>query len=180
MVALRRAEASDASFLADMLVEAANWHPERIRPKVQLLADPKVNRYLKGWQREADDGVLALDGNGTPIGACWYRVLGPAAGTGGRRSRVAAVSEGTRSEPGYGFVAPGVPELTLGVRPLWRAQGLGRTLLRALCDVAAERGHPRISLSVERANFAHRLYVSEGFVTVESGADADTMVKTLR
>ena len=161
MVALRRAEAADASFLADMLVEATNWHPDRTRPKVQLLADPKINRYLKGWKRAADDGMLALDGNGTPIGACWYRVL-------------------PKSEPGYGFVAPGVPELTLGVRPLWRAQGVGRTLLRAVCDIAMERGHQRISLSVERENFAHRLYVSEGFVTVATGEHSDTMVKTLR
>jgi GNAT superfamily N-acetyltransferase len=128
---------------------------------VQLLADSAVNRYLKGWKRASDDGMLALDGNGAPIGACWYRVL-------------------AKSEPGGGFVAPGVPELTLGVRPLWRAQGVGRTLLRAVCDLATERGHQRISLSVERTNFAHRLYVSEGFTTIDSGRDSDTMVRTLR
>jgi GNAT superfamily N-acetyltransferase len=161
VVALRRAVAADASFLADMLVVAADWSGDHRRPKVQLLADRQVNRYLKGWKRAADDGVLALDDNGAPIGACWYRVLG-------------------KTEPGYGFVAPGVPELTLGVRPLWRAQGVGRTLLRALCDVAKERGHQRISLSVERANFAQRLYISEGFTTLSSGRDSDTMVKTLR
>jgi GNAT superfamily N-acetyltransferase len=161
VVALRRALAADAGFLADMLVEAANWHPERVRPKVQLLADPQVNRYLKGWKRPSDDGMLAVDDNGVPIGACWYRVL-------------------PKTEPGYGFVAPGVPELTLGVRPLHRAQGVGRALLRALCEVAGDRGHQRISLSVERANFAHRLSVSEGFVVVGSGPDSDTMVRTLR
>src|SRR3954452_10505938 len=144
-----------------MLVEAADWRGDRTRPKVQLLADPLVNRYLKGWKRAADDGVLAVDDNGAPIGACWYRVLG-------------------KSEPGYGFGPAGVPELTLGVRQLWRAQGVGRTLLRALCDVATERGHQRISLSVERANFAQRLYVSEAFSTVRSGKDSDVMVRTLR
>ena len=37
----------------------------------------------------------------------------------------------------------------------------------------------RLSLSVERANFAHRLYVSEGYVTVDSGADSDTMVRSV-
>ena len=112
-------------------------------------------------ERPADDGVIAVEDSGEAIGACWYRVL-------------------PRNEPGYGFVATGVPELTLGVRPVWRAHGVGRALLEAACDLARAAGHQRISLSVERANFAERLYRSEGFVVATTGADADTMVKTLR
>jgi GNAT superfamily N-acetyltransferase len=158
---IRRAVGADASFLVEMVCEAANWHPDRVRPKVDLLADASVMRYASGWQRPADDGVVAVDDAGDLIGACWYRVLPPA-------------------EPGYGFVASGVPELTLGVRPLWRAQGVGRALLSAACDLARDAGHQRVSLSVERANFAERLYRSEGFVVVASGPDSDTMVRSLR
>lgn len=144
-----------------MLVEAANWRKDRIRPRVELLADPKVTRYVRGWPRPADGGVLALDPQAGPIGACWFRVL-------------------PKQDAGYGWVAAGVPELTLGVRPIWRAQGVGRALLQAACALAQRRGHQRISLSVERANFAQRLYISEGFVTIDSGPDSDTMVKPLR
>ena len=158
---IRPAEAGDASFLAEMLVEAANWDPARSRRRIEVLADPKVTRYISGWPRPADGGVVAVDPGGGPVGACWFRVLPEQAG-------------------GYGFIAPGVPELTLGVRAVHRAQGTGRALLRAACALAAERGHLRVSLSVERANFAHRLYVAEGFATVASGPDADTMAKTLR
>ena len=161
MYRIRPAEPGDAVFLADMLVEAFNWHPERVRPRVELLADTKVNRYLAAWGRPADDGVIAVDGSGDPVGACWYRVL-------------------PKRAAGFGWVAAGVPELTLGVRPIHRARGAGRMLLRAACERASASGHQRISLSVERANFARRLYVSEGFVTLESGVDSDTMVKTLR
>lgn len=158
---IRRATRGDASFLVEMVCEAANWHPDRTRPKADLLADPAVMRYARGWKRPADDGVVAVDDAGESIGACWYRVL-------------------PRNDPGYGFVATGVPELTLGVRPMWRARGVGRALLRAACDLAREAGHQRISLSVERANFAERLYRSEGFVVMTSGPDSDTMVRTLR
>jgi len=158
---IRRATSADASFLVEMVCEAANWHPDRVRPKADLLGDSAVMRYVRGWKRPADDGVVAVDDVGDLIGACWYRVL-------------------PRNEPGYGFVASGVPELTLGVRPLWRAQGVGRALLSAACDLARTAGHQRVSLSVERANFAQRLYRSEGFVVAASGTDSDTMVKTLR
>jgi len=32
---------------------------------------------------------------------------------------------------------------------------------------------------VERANFAQRLYISEGYITVESGENSDTMVRAV-
>jgi GNAT superfamily N-acetyltransferase len=158
---IRRAGSRDASFLVEMVCEAANWHPDRMRPKADLLADESVVRYTRGWPRPADAGVVAEDDCGEPIGACWFRTL-------------------PQDDAGYGFVATGVPELTLGVRPPHRAQGVGRALLLAACDVARAAGHQRISLSVERANFAQRLYRSEGFVVVASGDDADTMVRSLR
>ncbi|MGN6742788.1 MAG: GNAT family N-acetyltransferase [Amnibacterium sp.] len=158
---IRAAEQADAPFLADMLVEAFDWRGSHARSRVEWLADPSVHRYIRGWRRPGDGGVVAVDAHGAPVGACWYRVL-------------------PKRDAGYGWVGPGVPELTLGVRPLHRAQGLGRRLLAAACEQAAAAGHQRISLSVERANFARRLYTSEGFVVVESGRDSDTMVRTLR
>jgi len=158
---IRPAAADDARVLADMLVEAANWDPARSRPRVTVLEDPAVRRYVTGWKRPGDFGCVAEDARGVAVGACWARLF-PA------------------NDPGFGFVAAGVPELTLGVYPQWRAQGAGRALLRELARTAAARGHARLSLSVQRANFAQRLYVSEGYVTVGSTGSADTMVRTVR
>jgi GNAT superfamily N-acetyltransferase len=159
--AIRPATAGDSRFLADMLVEAANWNVVTARPRVSVLEDPRVLRYISGWPRPGDFGVIAVDSNRTPIGASWARLF-------------------PSNAPGSGFVAPGVPELTLGVNPLWRAQGVGRALIRRLSRLAVEAGHARVSLAVERANYAQRLYVSEGFVTVSSTERSDVMVCTLR
>ena len=41
---------------------------------------------------------------------------------------------------------------------------------------ARDQGHPRLSLSVERDNFARTLYRSEGFVVTDAGSVRDTMV----
>ncbi len=158
---LREATGSDARFLGDMLVEASQWMPTQSRARVDVLADAATAKYISGWMRPGDAGTVAADSLGTPIGACWYRLL-------------------PSHNPGYGFVAPGVPELTLGVVPGWRAQGVGRALLVAVLAQARAHGHRRISLSVERANHAQRLYISEGFHTVHSGTDSDTMVRVLR
>ena len=77
-------------------------------------------------------------------------------------------------------MAAGVPELIIGVRPLWRAQGVGRALIQALTDAARTEGFARLTLSVEHGNFAEALYRSEGFAVVGTAAGRDTMVRRLR
>jgi GNAT superfamily N-acetyltransferase len=85
-----------------------------------------------------------------------------------------------RSDPGFGYVATGVPELIIGVRPIWRAHGVGRALLQRLAAHAASAGYQRLSLSVERGNFAATLYRSEGFAVTQPTSGRDIMVKRLR
>jgi GNAT superfamily N-acetyltransferase len=144
-----------------MLLAATNWSPEwPERSRSQVLSSPTTAHYIAGWPRPGDLGVVA-EADGQPAGASWLRFL-------------------PESDPGYGFVAADVPELTIGVTAAWRGRGLGRALLRAIAGRARAAGISRISLSVERKNFAHRLYESEGFQIVDSSdKDADTMVKDL-
>jgi ribosomal protein S18 acetylase RimI-like enzyme len=73
-----------------------------------------------------------------------------------------------------------VPELIIGVKPMWRAQGVGRALLRELTAAARAEGFARLALSVEHGNFALELYRSEGFGVVASTPTRDTMVRALR
>lgn len=157
---IREATASDAIVLTEALVDAANWDVNRQQPRVTVLADPMRRQYIASWPRPGDVGFIAEDAEGEPIGACWYRVF-------------------AADRPGFAAI-PGVPELTLGVRPVWRAQGVGRSLLKATLAAAAAAGHSRMALSVDRGNFAQRLYISEGFVTVSSGDTAVVMVRNAR
>ena len=158
---IRRATAEDGAFLADMLVEATNWSAEwKKKSRRRVLSAPATAHYIAGWPRDTDLGVIA-EADGAPVGAAWLRFL-PAA------------------DPGYGFVAPDVPELTIGVAGDWRGRGVGRALLRALAGQARSAGFRQISLSVERKNFAQKLYLSEGYQVVDSSdAHSDTMVKDL-
>ncbi|MEU8086736.1 GNAT family N-acetyltransferase [Micromonospora sp. NPDC049101] len=160
-VDIRAATPTDREFLVDMLVEAVNWLPERNWSREQILANPAFAHYVTGWMRPDDVGVVATQPAVRPVGAAWLRHL-------------------TAADPGYGYVSDDVPELTIGVRQSWRGRGVGRVLLRAVLDVARARGTGRVSLSVERANFAAGLYAAEGFRTVESFENADTMVADIR
>lgn len=158
---VRPATQADGAFLADMIVEAANWRQGGARPRHDIIAHPDHSRYVSGWMRPGDAGFVAIDGNGEAVGAAWYRML-------------------PRTDPGFGYVGTGVPELIIGVRPIWRAHGVGRALLQHLCAHARTQGFARISLSVERGNFASSLYRSEGFAVTTPDIGRDTMVKRLR
>ncbi|WP_435744296.1 N-acetyltransferase family protein [Microbacterium sp. PMB16] len=155
---LRPAAQPDGVFLGDMLVEAANWRAGGVRPRHEVLTSPDHRRYLVGWKRGADDGLIAVGEDGVPVGAAWYRML-------------------PQNEPGLGFVGVAVPELIIGVNPHWRARGVGRALLRGVVQLAGAQGHARISLSVERDNFARNLYRSEGFSVSGQSLLRDTMVR---
>jgi len=144
----------------DALLWAVNWSPGReALSRESALARPDVAHYVAGWPAPGDMGLVAEAGG--PIGAAWLRCF-PA------------------SDPGYGFVAEDVPELSIGVRPESRGQGVGRSLVRALLAAAAGRGVARVSLSVERANRARQLYLAEGFRVVGGDDGADTLLVDLR
>jgi len=125
-----------------------------------VLSTHRTAHYITGWPRATDLGVIA-EADGERAGAAWLRFFPDA-------------------DPGYGFVAADVPELTVGVAAHWRGRGVGRALLRAIAERAMSAGFRQISLSVERKNFAQKLYLSEGYQIVDSSdRDSDTMLKDL-
>lgn len=156
---LRSARADDFTFLTEMLLEACNWSSTPWFTLDKLRADDKVWRYVAGWPRATDFGVVAeLDG--TPAGAAWARLL-PA------------------DRPGYGYIADDVPELTLGVSEAFRRQGIARAVLTELITIARSTPCRRLTLSVDPDNHAANLYRSLGFQQVGRNGTSDTMVLDL-
>ena len=154
-VTLRPASAADRQLLTRMLALAADWRPDaEVRSDEALLGDPHLARYVDGWQRAGDAGVVALDDSSRPLGASWFRFF-------------------TSSEPGYGFVDSATPEVSIAVDARSRGRGIGEALLREVCRAARVRGVDAVSLSVELDNPARRLYEKLGFVPVAGDARRD-------
>jgi GNAT superfamily N-acetyltransferase len=161
MVTVRGATKDDAVFFETMLVEALNWAPRRKSlSRDRALAIPANRKYVEGWPREGDAGVIAEDEQGRPIGAAWFCLFDP-------------------RDPGYGFVADDIPEVSIGVLPGRRGQGLGDLLLTELEDEARRRGLRGLSLSVEIANRARHLYRRQGYREVTRTGAMCTMLVDL-
>jgi len=150
----------DLPFLETMLSYAADWREETPRA-VEAFADDRVfQRYIEGWSRIGDTAVLAEDADGARLGAAWYRLFSP-------------------DEPGYGFVASDIPELSLAVERRVRRHGVGAALLEALVERARTDGYRALSLSVEHGNEARRLYDRAGFVVHQVSGGSTTMTLDL-
>jgi GNAT superfamily N-acetyltransferase len=140
-----------------MLGEAAVWNAEKRTPTGdEVMADPRYARYLAGWPRPGDHGLIAHDE--APLGAAWFRTYG-------------------ERDHGYGFVAVDVPELSIAVVAPRRHEGIGRRLLVALIDASVAQGHRALSLSVHEGNPARDLYESVGFEPSEHHGTSWTMIR---
>jgi ribosomal protein S18 acetylase RimI-like enzyme len=154
-VNLRPASAADLPLLTRMLALAADWRPDAVaRHEAEVVADAHLRRYVEGWPRAGDAGVVALDGSCRPLGATWFRFF-------------------TTAEPGYGFVDAATPEVSIAVEATSRGRGVGEALLRDLVRAARVRGVDALSLSVEPDNPARRLYEKVGFVAVPTEGPVD-------
>jgi GNAT superfamily N-acetyltransferase len=155
---IRPAQPDDAPFLWDMAWEATAVDAGmRALGRDVAFAIPRVRRYLDGWGRPGDAGVVAVADDGRHLGAAWYRLF-------------------PTDDPGYGYVAPDIPELSIGVTAEARGWGVGSALLEALVALAREQGYRAVSLSVDRHNPARRLYERMGFGDGSISEPTDTSV----
>ncbi len=118
---------ADPAFLAEMLYEAVNWHDDGAEERP---ADGRGARPIRRTRATSTTGAgratsrcLRSIARDEPVGAAWLRRF-------------------TAAEPGYGYVADDVPELSIGVFPEFRGQKVG-TLLMGSIIARAERDHVR-------------------------------------
>jgi ribosomal protein S18 acetylase RimI-like enzyme len=160
---LRRARVDDVDVLWEMLYHASYAADEGVPDAGALHEHEVLARYVEGWGRPSDLGVVAVDhGTGDRIGAAWLRLL-------------------RGDKKGFGYVDDDTPELAIAVVPAHRGRGVGEGLLAELLD-AARGTFGAVSLSVRADNPARRLYERTGFRTVhnndvgnEAGSTSVTM-----
>ena len=143
------------------LYAALAWNPERTLPPVEfVLHHPEASRYHRGWGRPGDVGVIASLGDEL-VGVAYCRLF-------------------TEEDHGHGYVDDETPEVAVAVREGRRGGGVGARLMRELAELACARGFTHLSLSVDVANPARRLYERLGYEEVGADDDGVRMVMELR
>jgi len=102
--------ALDESFLWEMLYLPCMFRKASRLPR-EILNDPDIACYVKGWGRSGDWGCWRR--MGTPVGALWLR-------------------QWSGDEKGYGYVSPQIPELSIALMPAIVSWDLERMLNSAI------------------------------------------------
>lgn len=121
----------------------ALWDPPPAGPRpIEVLDNPAVRIYAKGWGRPGDVGVVAVI-DGEDAGACWMRLL--------------------PRDVGLAYVDERTPQLGIALEPRFQHKGYGEKLMRAALDAAKAAGYAQVSLTVHPQNPAIALYGRCGF-----------------
>jgi len=155
---LRPLTDDDRGLLREATLANMNWDGPRFTPEA-VDAMPELAHYYTGFDALRDFGAAAVDDDAV-LGVAWVVFL-PA------------------DDPGYGFVAEDVPELSITAFAGHRGRGIGGAVLEAVVDEARRRALRGISLSVEDGNRARHLYERAGFRTVARNGGSDTMLLAL-
>ncbi|GHU82553.1 N-acetyltransferase [Bacteroidia bacterium] len=130
--------------LEDMVYEAI-FQPEGadILPR-EIIKVPEINVYIRDFGKQKDDYCLVADLGEIIIGAVWVRIL---AGT----------------IKGYGNLDEATPEFAISLFKEYRNQGIGTLMMKKMIEYLKEKGYHQASLSVDKANYAVKMYKNLGF-----------------
>ena len=151
---IRPIKKAEYPLLDDFLYEAIFVPHGAEAPPRSIIELPELQVYVKDFGKGEADICFVAETDGKVIGAVWTRIMDD-----------------------YGHIENGVPSLAGSLYKRCRGQGIGTSLMRAILAELGQRGYAKVSLSVQKANAAVRLYRRLGFVAVSETDEEYLMVK---
>lgn len=141
---IREIRTEEIPLLNYFLYEAI-FIPEGVpAPPRSIIENEDLQVYVRDFGRKADDRCLVAEIDGRIVGAVWTRIMND-----------------------YGHIADDTPSLAISLYKDYRNQGIGTALIRQMLQLLQRDGYRQVSLSVQKANYAVRMYQKAGFEVLE-------------
>lgn len=85
----------------------------------------------------------------------------------------------TRIMDDYGHMDDETPSCAVSLYKEYRGQGIGSQLMMKMLDLLRQQGYRKVSLSVQKANYAVKMYKKAGFKTVDENEEESIMAAEL-
>ncbi len=142
--------------LEDFLYEAV-FIPEGVAPPPKtIIKNEDLQVYVRDFGLLPDDKCLVAEADTKIVGAVWCRIMND-----------------------YGHIDDDTPSLAISLYKEYRNQGIGTELLRRMILLLRQSGYKQVSLSVQKANYAARMYLNAGFKVVNENPEEYIMALDL-
>ena len=153
---IREMTAQEYPLLDDFLYEAI-FVPEGVDPPSKsIITSPELQVYVKGFGASKDDFALVAEVENKIIGAVWVRIMND-----------------------YGHIDDKTPSLAISLYNKYRGQGIGSSLIKEMLSLLQVHGYKHVSLSVQKVNYAAKLYQKIGFRIIKEIGDEWIMTYNL-
>lgn len=144
MLQIRPIKKIELPVLEDILYEAV-FQPEgeKVLPR-DIIYNPEIWVYIDKFSEKPDDYCLVAEKSNEIVGAVWIRILND-------------------TIKGYGNIDDQTPEFGIAVFEKYRRQGVSKNLMLSMLKYMKKKGYKQASLSVNKKNYAVRLYLNIGF-----------------
>lgn len=150
---IRSLKPEEVCLLRDFLYEAI-YLPKGTPPPPRSVIDlPELQVYIRNFGTRQDDHCLVAEASGKVVGVVWVRQMND-----------------------YGHVDDHTPSLAISLFKSFRGRGIGTRLMKGMLDLLHSKSYRQVSLSVQKANPAVRLYQRLGFETVRETEEEYVMV----
>lgn len=153
---IREIKESEYSVLLDFLYEAIFIPEGTEKPPKSIIEQPELQVYIADFGK-TDDWCLVAEIKGKIVGAVWVRIMND-----------------------YGHIDDKTPSLAISLYEEYRSLGLGTALMRAMLQFLKDKGYKQTSLSVQKTNYAVKLYRKIGFEVVSENDEEYIMVCKLQ
>lgn len=145
---IRRLEPQEYPLLNEFLYQAI-FIPEGVEPPpFDIIYQPELQVYTKDFGSSPHDRALGAFCGGKIAGAVWVRIMDD-----------------------YGHLDDETPSFAISLYPEYRNHGIGTALMREMLDTLRDAGYRHASLSVQKANYAARMYRKLGFQIIGENAE---------
>lgn len=150
---IREMKPEEYYLLHDFLYEAI-YIPDGVTPPPKsVIFLPELQEYIIDFGKRKHDFALVAEIQGNIVGAIWARIMHD-----------------------YGHIDADTPSLAMSVYPQYRQLGIGTALLKKMLFLRKAQGYKNLSLSVQKANYAVKLYQKVGFFIVHETEEEYIMV----
>ncbi len=152
-IVIRKMEEAEYHLLRGFLYEVI-FIPEGAAVPPEVIVDsPELQVYYVGFGTSKHDRALVAEAEGRVVGAVWCRIM-----------------------EDYGHINDATPSLAISVHKAWRGVGIGTAMMQEMLALLYACGYGQVSLSVDKANYAVRMYLAAGFGIVEERETEYVMV----